>query len=318
MIKEPDPTRPASGAPWRIAIVGVGKIARDQHLPALAASDGFDPVACVDPNAASPGLPTFISIQELLAAGIPLDAVSICTPPAARPALAAAAIEAGLHVMLEKPPAATASELADLAAAARSRRVTLFATWHSREASGVAPARAWLAGRTIRRVTIDWREDIRRWHPGQDWILGPDGFGVFDPGINALSILTVLLSDPVALTGAKLVVPDGRQSPIAAALDMAAGSVPITAAFDFRQDGPQTWDIRVDTDDGPLLLREGGSVLEVEGRIERGANAEYPRLYHRFADLIDRGVSDVDDTPLRLVHDALRIGAREPTDAFAW
>jgi hypothetical protein len=39
-------------------------------------------------------------------------------------------------------------------------------------------------------VEIVWHEDVRKWHPGQQWIWEPGGFGVFDPGINALSIAT--------------------------------------------------------------------------------------------------------------------------------
>jgi D-galactose 1-dehydrogenase len=54
------------------------------------------------------------------------------------------------------------------------------------------PAKAWLAGkRQVARGRITWREDVRKWHPGQDWVFEPGGMGVFDPGINALSILTI-------------------------------------------------------------------------------------------------------------------------------
>jgi D-galactose 1-dehydrogenase len=42
-------------------------------------------------------------------------------------------------------------------------------------------------------VNVIWREDVRVWHPGQDWIWQPGGLGVFDPGINALSIITHIL-----------------------------------------------------------------------------------------------------------------------------
>src|SRR3546814_15502820 len=98
--------------------------------------------------------------------------------------------------MLEKPPAATTTEICALADHARARGVTLFATWHSREAAGVAGARDWLSGKRIRAAHIRLKEDIRRWHPGQEWILDAGGFGVFDPGINALSIMTAILPAP--------------------------------------------------------------------------------------------------------------------------
>ncbi len=51
-----------------------------------------------------------------------LDAVAICTPPQVRHAIARDAIEAGKHVLLEKPPTATLSELEDLRRAGRASR----------------------------------------------------------------------------------------------------------------------------------------------------------------------------------------------------
>ncbi len=109
----------------RLGLVGVGKIARDQHLPAIAADPRFELVATASHDGAIEGVAAHRSVAALIAGGHALDAVSICTPPAGRHALAAAAIEAGLHVMLEKPPAATLSEIADLQARAAAKRVTL-------------------------------------------------------------------------------------------------------------------------------------------------------------------------------------------------
>jgi D-galactose 1-dehydrogenase len=128
--------------------------------------------------------------------------VSLCTPPQPRHALAHLALAAGKHVMLEKPPGATLSEVEDLRLTAAERGLTLQTTWHSRYAQGVAPAREWLADKTIKSVRIDWREDVRVWHPGQTWIWEAGGLGVFDPGINALSIATAILPRPFFLTGA--------------------------------------------------------------------------------------------------------------------
>jgi D-galactose 1-dehydrogenase/L-arabinose 1- dehydrogenase len=56
-----------------------------------------------------------------------------------------------------------------------------------------------MAGRPAgHRVQLIWREDVRVWHPGQDWLLAAGGFGVFDPAINALSILTRVLPERLA------------------------------------------------------------------------------------------------------------------------
>ena len=304
------PASPIQGAPLRLGLVGIGKIARDQHVPAIAADPAFILAATASRNAALPDIPGHADIAAMIAARHALGAVSLCTPPNGRHVIARAAIRAGLHVMLEKPPGATVAEVIALADDARVAGVTLFATWHSREAAGVAAARAWLADKAIRRVRIDWREDIRQWHPRQEWILAAGGFGVFDPGINALSIATHILPGALRLDEATLHVPANRAAPIAAQLDMISGdATPVTVALDFLQAGPQSWDIAVDTDGGTLTLNDGGSVLAIDGtHVECGPNAEYPRLYRRFAELIAAGASDVDVRPLQLVADAFLIG----------
>jgi D-galactose 1-dehydrogenase len=141
--------------PIRIAIVGFGKIARDQHVPAIAATDGIDLVAVASRNARLDGVANFATLDALLASDIAVDAVALCTPPQVRRAQAAAALAAGKHVLLEKPPGATVAELAPLVAAAEATGRTLFATWHSRFAAAVEPARAFLVDRQIRSVEIE-------------------------------------------------------------------------------------------------------------------------------------------------------------------
>ena len=307
-------------APIRIAIVGLGKIARDQHLPALARSADYDLVAIASRNAAADDIPSFATLDELLGSGIALDAVSLCTPPHGRHAIARTAIEAGLHVMLEKPPGASVSEVLDLADAAAAKGVSLFASWHTRAAPAIEPARSILAKRTIESVRIVWREDVRRWHPGQDWIWEPAGMGVFDPGINALSAATRILPRTLFLEAADLSFPDNRAAPIAAQLRLSdAVRTPISADFDWRETGPQSWDIHVATKEGPVLLSKGGAALAVDGRtvIDGGEiEVEYPNLYAHFADLVRGGRSDVDLAPLRLVADAFMLGRRRTVESF--
>jgi D-galactose 1-dehydrogenase len=302
----------------RLAIVGFGKIARDQHVPAIAATAGIELVAVASRNARLDGVANFATLDELLASDVAVDAVALCTPPQVRRGQAAAALAAGKHVLLEKPPGATVAELAPLVAAAEAADLTLFATWHSRFAAAVEPARAFLAGRTIRSVEIEWKEDVRVWHPGQGWIFEPGGLGVFDPGINALSILTRILPRPVFVTAATLAFPSNRAAPITADIDFSdSAGVPVRAAFDFLQTGPQTWDIRVDTDAGRLVLSSGGARLAIDGRpLAEGADAEYRGLYGRFVDLVATAESDVDLVPLQLVADAFLLGRRTTVEAF--
>ena len=304
--------------PQRIALIGAGKIARDQHVPALAASSDFTLVAAADPAGALDGVPTWPSLDALLAEGPAVDAVSVCTPPRGRGAIVARAVAAGLHVMVEKPPATTLAEVAGMRAAAREHGTALFAAWHSREAGAVAPARDWIAAREVTGFSIDWREDIRRWHPGQDWILDAGGFGVFDPAINALSIATAILPQRLVVREASFDMPANRQSPIAARLRLACGAAEGQATLDFLEADAPCWDIRVATSQGMLVLRDGGKTLEVDGIRRTFPNEEYPRLYARFAEVIRDRVIDVDARPSRLVADAFVIAERRLAAAFDW
>jgi D-galactose 1-dehydrogenase len=147
-------------------------------------------------------------------------------------------------------------------------------------------------------------------------VFEPGGLGVFDPGINALSILTHILPQPVHLIAAEIKVPVNCATPIAARLEFSGG---VSADFDWRQTGPQTWDIEVTTDDGDLALRMGGNSLEINGTPALGKVAimgEYRALYDRMADLIRDGVSDVDLDPLILVADAMLLARRIETEPF--
>src|SRR6266481_2064152 len=165
----------------RIAIVGFGKIARTQHVPAIAATEGATLVAIADPNAAPAGVPHFPGLKALLRDGPEFDAVALCTPP----------------------------DLAD------------------------------------------------------------------------------------------------------------AAGLQIGAIFDFRQAGPHSWDIRFETDQGPVTLSSGGARLIDGDRVLVDAkDQEYPRLYRRFVDLASHEHSDVDLAPFQLVADAFLLGRWRIVEPF--
>ncbi|MFK8081869.1 MAG: Gfo/Idh/MocA family protein [Granulosicoccus sp.] len=297
----------------KICLVGIGKIAVDQHVPALMASNDWKLDATVSRSGTVDGVTSFTDFDTFLAEN-DAPVVSLCLPPVPRYDYAAKAIAAGRHVMLEKPPGATLAEVHALERKASDAGVVLFATWHSRMAAGVAGAKSWLADKRLETLHITWREDVRKWHPGQDWVFAPGGMGVFDPGINALSIMTEILPQPVFLRHASLDFPENRDTPIAADLTFSNG---VTADFDWRQEGPQTWAMRAVTNAGVMDLTDGGSRLIINDQpIDVGPNREYPALYDRMASCVQAGMSDVDLTPMVHVADAMTLGRRTTVAAF--
>jgi D-galactose 1-dehydrogenase len=305
-------------SPINLAIVGVGKIVRDQHLPSIAANADFKLIATASRHGTVDGVESFTAIEDMLKAVPHIDAVSLCMPPQYRYEAAHKALSAGKHVFLEKPPGATLSEVADLQDLAKSKGVSLFASWHSRYAPAVEATKSFLASTKINSVHVIWKEDVRHWHPNQEWIWQAGGLGVFDPGINALSIVTHILPKAIFLTGATLEFPENRDAPIAADLHFKnADNLPVHAEFDWRQTGKQSWDIVAETDAGPMVLADGGSKLTINGELKSSEpEREYPSLYRRFAEIVKAGKSDVDLAPLRHVADAFMLGRRKFVEAF--
>jgi len=311
-------------ARYRIAVIGIGKIARDQHLPVIAKNPAFELVGVVSQHDASvPGVPTFPTQAELFAAMPDLDAVANCVPPTARHALVHEALLAGKHVLIEKPPAATISEFDDMIAHADKAGRVLFAAWHSQFNEAVTRTRDILGTEGVKSIRIDWRENVRKWHPGQDWVWAPGGFGVCDPGINALSILTKIMPVPVFVDKARLDVPSNRQTPVSAEISFRTADTngpAISAGFDWLEESGEIWTLSIETATGrKLKLEAGGTRLIEDGTItlEQPAS-EYEAIYEQFDVLLRAGRSDTHGTPLRLVADAFLVAERHSVAPFDW
>ncbi len=119
----------------RVGIIGAGYIA-DWHADAISATQDAELTCVVDSNfgaaegfAAARGIEAFGSVTDMLAAGA-ADAVHILTPPDHHCAVALECIEGGLHVLVEKPVALSAPDVATMANAAQKRGVQ-FAAGHN-------------------------------------------------------------------------------------------------------------------------------------------------------------------------------------------
>lgn len=300
----------------KIAVIGVGKIAVDQHLPVIDASDDFELAATVSTRGVGHGnVPVFKTPGELYAAMPEVGLVSICTPPGIRHTYVREALDAGKDVMMEKPPTTTISELDDLIAHGKRLDRVLYQTWHSQFNAAVDRAKVLLADEGVVSARIDWRESVRKWHPGQDWVWEPGGFGVCDPGINAFSIFTKVMPFPVFVESATLTFPANRQTPVDADIvfkSSQAHKPKLSCGFNWLEESGEIWTIRFETGKGnEIKLENGGRKLVVNGEtvLEHG-DLEYSAMYDRFADLLDRHESDVDAAPLRLMSDVFLLGAR--------
>src|SRR5438105_7190307 len=103
--------------PFRIGLIGAGGIAHGAHIPGWECIPNAEIVSVCDVNlsrakaaASEHGIKhVFEDFNELVA--LDLDAVDICTPNRAHAPAAIAALNAGKHVLCEKPLATTAAEV---------------------------------------------------------------------------------------------------------------------------------------------------------------------------------------------------------------
>ena len=124
----------------RVAVSGAGWWGQGWHLPHLARHPDAQIAAIVEPNATPRssnasetlettlqlseryGAPVFTSVEELLASNVQCDGLLVGTPHATHFAQGMLAIEAGLHVLMEKPMTTDVAEARTLAAAAEAHR----------------------------------------------------------------------------------------------------------------------------------------------------------------------------------------------------
>ena len=115
---------PHHRAPLRLAVIGAGVIG-NKHLSTIAATPDAQIAAIADPTpgaavaASTYGVPFFHDNDAMLSEIRP-DGVVVATPTEVHLAPALAALDAGAHVLVEKPIAATAAEAARIAAKAKA------------------------------------------------------------------------------------------------------------------------------------------------------------------------------------------------------
>ena len=131
---------PATAAPLRVGLIGCGFATRQHHLPALDGVPELRVVALADSERAALARAAAGRDVHAHADAMPVlvdpgvDVVGICTPPDSHAELAVAALQAGKHVLVEKPLAVTRADAARVlkAAAAGSGLATvgLVYRWH--------------------------------------------------------------------------------------------------------------------------------------------------------------------------------------------
>lgn len=212
----------SNGDKLRLGIVGTGAVAQLVHLPFCVNRNDVELVALADKDPAKArALSERFEVPRILATDALLqdaevDAVLICTPNHLHEAEAVAALEAGKHVLVERPLALSAEGCRQVVDAARAADRVLVVGMSHRFRPDVAALRAFVAGGELGEIyagRVAWMNrhvPLRR----TTWRQRPEeagGGALMDLGVQSLDLLLWLLGNP-RITRVSAVVSRGEDS----------------------------------------------------------------------------------------------------------
>ncbi|MBT8337499.1 MAG: Gfo/Idh/MocA family oxidoreductase [Gemmatimonadetes bacterium] len=204
----------------RVGVVGAGAVSQLVHLPLLSARDDVELVAVSDRDeakaatiAARFGVPSVVDDPTLFRDGS-VDAVFVCTPNHLHEELTIAALEAGLHVLVERPLALTAEGCRRVLDTARAAARTVVVGMSHRFRPDVAALHSFIHGGELGRpyaARVAWMNrqvNVRR----TTWRQRPEeaGGGAFmDLGVQSLDLGLWLLGLPRVTRVSAVMTRDG-------------------------------------------------------------------------------------------------------------
>lgn len=195
----------------RVAIIGLGGIARDQHLPAWGGVKNAIVVAAAEPVAATLNhvadefeIPTRVADYRRLLDDPSIDLVDICVPSALHAEVTLAALAAGKHVLCEKPMATRRADAQAMLNAWRVSGKKLMIGQHLRFDPGAIALRAYLAQNPLGHVYYSRAQWLRRRRlparPGFTSKALSGGGALFDIGVHVLDLAWSLAQTPAPAT----------------------------------------------------------------------------------------------------------------------
>lgn len=206
----------------RIATIGTSVIT-DAFIGAASRTPGIEVAAVSSRDAAKArayadrlGVAESYAGLDALLADPRIDAVYVGSPNFAHGGQVAAAIEAGKHVLVEKPAVATAEEWDDLVERSRAAGVVLLEAMRTAYDPGIVALREWIATLgVLRRASFHYAKRSSRY----DAVLAGETPNIFDPamgggaladlGVYGVHAAVLLFGEPLRVSASSVPIATG-------------------------------------------------------------------------------------------------------------
>jgi len=188
----------------RFAIVGCGRIAQ-RHAEHISRKGALVAVCDIVPERADDmgsryGAKAYYTIEEMLRNEKELDVVTICSPNGLHAAHTIAALQAGFHVLCEKPMAITTSDCGEMIKAAEKANRRLFAIKQNRFNPPVAAVKKLMDEGKLGKVyciqlSCFWNRDEAYYHNSWKGTKALDGGTLFTQFSHFIDLLYWMVGD---------------------------------------------------------------------------------------------------------------------------
>ncbi len=191
---------------FRVGLIGGGGIAQAVHIPGWKNLPEVEIVGVADVSEATAskaaamigGAKVFSDYRDLVK--LDLDAVDICTPNKVHTPAVLAALNAGKHVICEKPLAVSTAEVREMGELADKQKLVLMTAQHQRFTQSGVAAKAWVNGGNLGDAYHARVRAMRRaWLPTAPGFIDAKlsgGGPCMDIGVHALDLCMWLMGFP--------------------------------------------------------------------------------------------------------------------------
>lgn len=275
-----------------IAIIGAGLIGPRHAASVVKCNDAFL-VAFVDPNkqaevvAREFGVPLYQNVDGLLASGTRPDAAIVCSPNSTHVPISKQLLDAGIHVLVEKPVAIDVRSGQDLVQHVKQSKNVALAGHHRRFNPYVVAAKKALSSNTIGKpIAISglWalRKPASYYQAPAEWRASSEGGGpILINLVHEIDILHYLLGPIVRVYAEQTLSQRGHDAEEGAAIVLKFASG-VVGTFLLSDATPSAHSFEAGTGENPIIPRSGKDFYRIFGsegtlsvgdmKVERYAN----------------------------------------------